>query len=130
MGMGKAIITFLGLQDVVIEDVKLYKKDLKAIIVVRQDPDKTKCIECGSDLLSRHSWEYRELKAPPMGIFQKILVKLYYQRGACEKCMAIKTAKIPFVHSRFRGMTCGFIEVAGATYGGDHMRSCCSTIRV
>lgn len=113
MDLKRIITQLLGLQDVNIEDVKLYRKDLRAVITARQLSYRTKCRDCGSDLLSAHAWEYREMKAPPLGVFQRVTIKLYYQRGACAECMAVKTAQIPFAHPKFKGMTCGFIETAG-----------------
>jgi transposase len=110
----KRIITqLLGLQDVNIEDIKLFKKDLRAEIKARQVPKKCVCCSCGGKLYGIHQWQQRKMTAPPMGVFQSVIIRLYYLRAACDRCLAIRTAKIPFMHPKFEAMTCGFAEVAG-----------------
>jgi transposase len=110
----KRIITdLLGLQDVNIEDIKFFKKKLHLEVVIRQIPDRCKCSRCGGDLYGVHQWEMKELKAPPMGHAQTVKIKFYQLRAACNNCLAIRISRAPFIHPKFRSMTCGFAEVAG-----------------
>jgi transposase len=113
MDYRKVIIGLLGLQDVVIEDVKLYKKGLRAEIKVRQKRSEAFCMHCGLQFSGVKEWELKILKGPPMGIFQEVTIKYYQLRGYCEDCDRTSVYRPDWIHPKFNSMTCGFAEVAG-----------------
>jgi len=107
------IIELLGLQDVVIEDIKRSKKRLSLEVKVRQKRSECFCSHCGLQFGSVKEWSLRILKAPPMGIYQKVTVKFMQMRGFCEICRCTSVAEVDWIHPKFESMTCGFAEVAG-----------------
>lgn len=113
MDFREVITSFLGIQDVVIEDVKRFKKDLRIEIKVRQKRSECFCGRCGLQMSSVKEWILRELKAPPLGIYQKVKLKFMQMRGFCELCNRTSVATVDWIHPRFESMTCGFAEVAG-----------------
>lgn len=114
MDFKEIIIKFLGLKDVIIEDVKLFKKDLRAVIKVRQKRSECFCQKCGLQFLKVKEWELKEnIKAPPMGVYQKVTITLFQLRGECEACKNTTMSGVAWLHPRFKSMTCGFAEVAG-----------------
>lgn len=112
MDFGKVIIKFLGLKDVVIEDIKQFEKDLRAEVVVRQFRLSCFCPDCGCELKGFHEWVLKELKGPPMGIYQ-VKIKFWQPRGHCEVCARTRMCWVPWIHPRFTSMTCSFAETAG-----------------
>ena len=114
MDIQNAIITALGLQDIEIIDIKFFKKDLRAEVYCKQKrSDKSRCRKCGSPLGKLHDWYTKKMSAPPLGVFQKVLVKLKCFRARCEKCEKNTLSHCPFIHPKHRSMTCGFVETAG-----------------
>jgi transposase len=113
MDFPKVIIALLGIQDVVIEDVKLFKKDLRIEIRIRQLRAECFCSLCGLQFGSVKEWALRELKAPPLGIYQNVTLKFMQMRGFCEDCHSSRVARVDWIHPKFESMTCGFAEVAG-----------------
>lgn len=113
MDFQQTIKQFLGIQDVIIEDIKIFKKDLRAVITVRQDRKECYCHKCGLQLSGVHEWIFKELKAPPLGIISQVTLKLYQLRGICDDCNKVILAPIDWIHPKFTSMTCGFAEVAG-----------------
>ena len=75
MDLSKIIIEFLGIQDVTIEDIKLFKKDLRAEIVVRQKRSDCYCSRCGLQFGVVKEWALKNIKAPPLGPYQKVNLK-------------------------------------------------------
>jgi transposase len=112
MDFAKVIIKYLGLKDVVIEDVKQFEKDLRSEITLRQSRFSCFCPTCGSELKGFHQWDLKELKAPPMGIYH-VKIKFYQPRGHCEVCEGTRMCWVPWLHPRFKSMTCAFAEHAG-----------------
>lgn len=113
MDFAKAIIEFLGIQDVVIEDIKRFKKDLRAEIKVRQIREECYCTKCGLQFAGVKEWVLKELKAPPLGIYQDITLKFWQLRGVCESCNCTGIARVDWIHPKFDSMTCSFAETAG-----------------
>jgi transposase len=113
MDFREIIIAFLGIQDVVIEDVKRFKKDLRVEIKVRQKRAECFCSRCGLQFATVKEWVLRELKAPPLGIYQDVKLKFWQLRGHCEDCNRTCVARVEWIHPKFESMTCGFAEVAG-----------------
>ncbi len=113
MDLSQAIIEFLGLQDVKINDVKLFKKRRVAEIYVQQKRSSCFCPRCGLQFDRVKGWELKEIKGPPMGVFQKVIIKLKQMRGVCEPCDRTSIGRLDWIHPKFESMTCGFAEVAG-----------------
>ena len=113
MDYAKSIIAFLGLQDVAIEDLKIFNKDRRAEVKVRQLKEECYCPTCGLQFSSVKDWQLRILQAPPLGVFKKITIKFYQLRGVCEDCNRTAVARADWIHPHFKSMTCGFAEVAG-----------------
>lgn len=113
MDFSSIIIEFLGIQDVIIEDIKRFKKDRRLEVRVRQKRSECFCSKCGLQFGSVKEWVLRELRAPPIGVYQFVTVKLWQLRGYCEDCQRTSVARADWLHPQFEGMTCGFAEVAG-----------------
>lgn len=113
MDFRQLIIAFLGIQDVLIEDVKRYRKSLRIEIKVRQKRSECFCSQCGLQFGTVKEWALRELKAPPLGIYQDVTLKFMQMRGFCEDCNRTCVARVDWIHPKFESMTCGFAEVAG-----------------
>ena len=113
MDFRETIITLLGIQGVVIEDLKLFKKQRKMIVKVRQKRSECFCPKCGLQFDSLKEWELKKLKAPPMGIFQDVTIKFMQMRGECNDCNRTAVAKVDWIHPKFESLTCAFAETAG-----------------
>ncbi len=113
MDYSRAIIEFLGIQDVIIEDIKRFKKDLRLEVKIRQKRSECFCPHCGLQFASVKEWSLREVKAPPIGVYQEVLLKFWQMRGYCEDCQCTAVARASWLHPKFESMTCGFAEVAG-----------------
>jgi transposase len=113
MDFGKAIIGFLGLQDVVIEDLKVFRKQRRIELKVQQDRKECYCSKCGLQFSKIKEWELKKLKGPPLGIFQIVDIRFIQLRGVCEDCGISSVARADFIHPKFSSMTCSFAETAG-----------------
>ncbi len=113
MDLAKAIIEFLGIQDVVIEDIKRFKKDRRVEVKIRQIRDECFCTKCGLQFGGVKEWVLKEIKAPPLGIYQNVTLKFWQLRGFCDDCKCTGIARVDWIHPRFESMTCGFAEIAG-----------------
>lgn len=113
MDFSSNIIEFLGIQDVIIEDIKRFKKDLRIELVVRQKRLECFCSKCGLQFSSVKEWSLRKLKAPPLGVYQTVILKFWQLRGFCEDCNRTSVARVDWIHPRFQSMTCAFAEAAG-----------------
>ena len=113
MDYAKAIIAVLGLQDVTIEDFKIFKKARRVEVKVRQCRKSCFCRRCGLQFSRVKEWELKVLKAPPLGIYQDVEVKFIQLRGVCEDCNRSAVATVDWIHPKFESFTCGFAEVAG-----------------
>jgi transposase len=113
MDFRQVIIEFLGIQDVFIEDIKRFKKDLRVEIKVRQKRSECFCSKCGLQFGAVKEWALRELKCPPLGVYKEVTLKFMQMRGFCEDCNQSSVAKVDWIHPKFDSMTCGFAEVAG-----------------
>lgn len=113
MNFQQAIIEFLGLQDVTIQDLKFFRKQRKVEVKVVQKRESCFCSRCGLQFSGVKEWTWRTLRAPPMGQYQHIIVKFLQMRGVCQDCQCTSTAQVDWIHPRFDSMTCAFAEVAG-----------------
>lgn len=114
MDFREIIISALGLQQVEITDIKLFKKDLRAIVHCKQKrDDKSCCHRCRSPLGNLHDWYTKTINAPPFGVYQKVIVKLRCFRARCESCARNCLALCSWIHPKHRSMSCGFAEIAG-----------------
>ena len=105
MDFQQIIIEFLGIQDVVIEDIKRFKKDLRIEVIVRQKRSECFCTKCGLQFSGVKEWILKELNAPPLGIYQKVTLKFWQLRGYCDDCEATSMAEADWLHPRFEGMS-------------------------
>jgi transposase len=113
MDLKYIISQFLGIQDVIIEDIKLFKKDLRAVVVARQNRKHCYCNKCGLQLSQVHEWIFKELKGVPLGIFSDVTLKFYQLRANCDDCDKVILAPNHLIHPKFSSMTCAFAEHAG-----------------
>jgi transposase len=113
MDFQKAIIEFLGIQDVTVEAIHIHRKGRKVRLVARQNRDSCFCSGCGLQFDAVKDWQKKELKAPPMGVYNDIKVLYFQLRGYCQDCNRSEVAEAPWIHPEFKSMTCGFAEVAG-----------------
>ena len=81
MDFKQVIISFLGLQDVSIEDIKIFKKQRKVEVKVRQKRSECFCSGCGLQFRTVKEWCLRVLKAPPLGIYQNGLRSFNWSRS-------------------------------------------------
>ena len=86
MDLKYVISQFLGIQDVIIEDIKLFKRELRAVVIARQNRKHCYCNRCGLQLSTVHEWIFKELKAPPLGVFSDVTLKFYQLRAHCDDC--------------------------------------------
>lgn len=107
------ISQFLGLQDVIIEDVKLFKKEKRTVVIARQNRRKCFCHQCGLQLSNVHEWVFKEFRAIALGCYTQVTLKFYQLRAWCEDCDQVILARAPFIHPQFRSMTTAFAECAG-----------------
>jgi transposase len=113
MDYAEAIITVLGLQDVAIEDFKIFRKARRVEIKVRQRREACFCRHCGLQFSRVKDWDLKVLKAPPLGVYQDVEVKFFQLRGICEDCNRTAVSEVDWIHPKFESLTCGFAEVAG-----------------
>jgi transposase len=113
MDFSQIIIEFLGLQDVKVQDIKLFKKKRLAEIHVQQKRSACYCHRCGLQFDRVKGWEHKEIKGPPLGLFQNVRIKLKQMRGVCEACDRTAIARVEWIHPKFESMTCSYAEVAG-----------------
>ena len=113
MDFKDAIISFLGLQDVTITDLKVFKKQRKIEVKVKQKRASCFCPHCGLQFARVKDWDLKILRAPPLGIYQHVTIKFMQLRGYCEDCDRTAVARVDWIHPKFESMTCGFAEVAG-----------------
>lgn len=113
MNFAKIILSFLGIQDVTITDIKIWKKRGEIELKMKQDYEKSYCCNCGLSHARVHEWESRVLKAPPLGIFKSVILKYKRLRGYCASCRRNTLCIADFIHPEFKSYTCGFAETAG-----------------
>lgn len=113
MDFEEVIISFLGIQDVNIIDIKRFKKELRLEIKIEQNRSSCFCPNCGLQFYKIKEWYLKVLKGPPMGIYQNVTIKFIQLRGYCEDCDRSSVALVDWIHTKFESLTCGFAEVAG-----------------
>lgn len=113
MSFREIIIKFLGLKDVVIEELRLFRKERRVEVRVRQKRESCFCPHCGLQFEHVKEWQLRTLRAPPMGVYQNVIIKFMQLRGDCRVCKRTSVARVDWIHPTFESMTCGFAEVAG-----------------
>lgn len=113
MDFRNAIIQMLGLQDVDIEDLKIFKRDLRIELKVRQKRESCYCRRCGLQLDQVKEWVFRTIKAPAIYPYNNVLIKLYQMRGVCSECNVTTTTELAWIHPKFHSFTCSFVEAAG-----------------
>lgn len=113
MDFHQCITEFLGIQDVRIEEIQFFKKEMKAKVIARQDRDQCFCMRCGLQFDGVKEWVKKNIEVPPMGIFSDVEFEFYQLRGLCSDCDCSGLSKPDWIHPEFPSMTCGFAEVAG-----------------
>lgn len=113
MDTREAILRFLGIQGVKIEDVKIFQSDLRVEVKVRQKRADCFCRSCGTQYSHVHEWVFKKPKAPPLGIYSDVTIKFYQLRGWCVGCGRTGVSDVSWIHPKFESMTCSFAEVAG-----------------
>lgn len=113
MSFAQAILAFLGIQEVTITDIKLWKKKESIELYLKQDIERSYCSICGMRHSRVHEYELKVLKAPPLGVFKSVIIKYKRLRGFCSSCNKNTLCIADFIHPEFKGYTTGFCEVAG-----------------
>lgn len=113
MNFQSHIIEFLGLQDVVIEDIKRSKKKLSLEVKVRQKRSECYCKHCGLQFDHVKEWSLKKLKGAPIGPYSKVTIKFMQMRGFCDDCKRSSVAEVDWIHPQFESMTCCYAETAG-----------------
>lgn len=113
MGFEDAITQALGLQGAELGTLEFNDENLSVTIPVTWPFHLSRCQVCSDFLLKIHSWESREVRAVPFGIYRSVTLKLRYARGICRTCFKVRTSKVLFVHPEFESMTLGLCEQAG-----------------
>jgi transposase len=113
MDFEKAIIEFLGIQQVKIEGVNIHRNKRQVRVIARQDRGECFCTGCGILFDAVKDWRKKRIKAPPLGIYSDVEIIYHQLRGDCCECGRTETAEAKWIHPEFRSMSCGFAEVAG-----------------
>lgn len=113
MDASKAIKSLLGVQYVEIEDIELWSKAGRAVVLLRYAPENARCPECQWKLGRIHDWQEISLQGPPLGVFTRVTLRVSFPRARCPKCKRNRSPKIPWRHPKLSSMSCGFAEVAG-----------------
>jgi transposase len=113
MDFRQAILSFLGLQDVTITDLKIFKKERRIELKCRQKRERCFCPHCGLQFDRVKDWDLKILRAPPLGIFDHVTVKFMQLRGQCDDCNRTAVARVDWIHPKFESMTSSFAEHAG-----------------
>ena len=74
MDFKQIIIAFLGLQDVIIEDIKLLRREFRAEIKVSQRRDSCFCHRCGLQYCRVKEWQLKNSKAHRLESFKTSLL--------------------------------------------------------
>jgi transposase len=113
MDFQNAIIEFLGIQHVTIEDCQFDKKKMRAKVTVRHKREECFCSGCGVQFDFVKDWKTKYIKAPPMGVFTDVEIIFHQLRGRCLDCLRTEVSEALWIHSDFTSMTCGCVEIAG-----------------
>src|SRR6056297_667193 len=114
MDTSSVVCKFLGLQGLIINDIEYFEENgLSSRVNATLPMQSARCSNCGSSFFEVHQWHTKTIKVPPMGIFQKVDLVLKYPRGHCSLCLKLKPAAIPNTHSKFKNLSCGFVELSG-----------------
>jgi len=108
------IIDSIGLQDVVLQSIKLDKLKLKAELWVQQKRETCRCEQCDAPLLNVKDYRTRVLRAPPLGAYREVVVHYRRLRAVCDMCLgALRMARLNGIHPIFSNMTLACAETAG-----------------
>lgn len=77
MDFEKVIIELLGIQEVDIEEINIHKKSRNVRVIVRQKRSECYCSKCGLQFDKIKDWIKREIKAPPMGVYNDVKIILF-----------------------------------------------------
>lgn len=113
MSIKDTIIKLFGLKDVNLIDIKLFNKERRIVLKVKQQRSSCFCKHCGLQFDQVKDWNLKTLKGPPMGPYQEVIIKFMQLRGDCSLCQKSSVAEVDWIHPKFISMTCGFAEVAG-----------------
>ncbi|MCP4651843.1 MAG: ISL3 family transposase [Candidatus Omnitrophica bacterium] len=114
MDIHSIVCDLLGLQELKIKNLKLYKeKTLRAVIYAEIPLIKARCSTCENQFYEVHQWHEKIIKVPPLGIFQQVTLALKYPRGICSFCLKVRSAQLKGIHSKFKGLSCSFVELSG-----------------
>ena len=115
MDISSIICKFLGLQDLILENIEYFddEKQIYSQLTVKLPIHLARCADCGGEFFEVHQWHKRTIKAPPLGIYQKIDLTIKFPRGHCSLCHKIKPARLSSLHPKFKNLSCSFVELAG-----------------
>lgn len=113
MNTWKFIAEILGLQGVFFEDLKVFRKSRRIHLKIRQKRSQCRCKHCGSELGNIKDWQFKYIQGPPLGVFSKVTMTIFFPRAWCERCQNYCPAGNSWIHPKFPSMTCGLAEIAG-----------------
>lgn len=113
MDFNQVITAAFGLQEILIQDIKM-DLNRRAMSIYAEHPwGLCHCCHCGDVLFEFHQWSQRKVRLAPWGAYFFVTLELRYPRGRCRGCMSVRTAGLSFVHEKFESLSCTLVEVAG-----------------
>lgn len=113
MDLNSLICESLGLQELIINKADFSENHQRLNIHATLPFEKARCHRCSCELLEFHQWHQKTLRVPPLGITKSVFLHLKYPRGRCYFCFKVQAPQLNFIHPKFGGLTCSFVEVAG-----------------
>ena len=113
MDLNSIFCESLGLQELIIEKADFSDQHQKLNIHARFPICNARCKKCYFEFTELHQWHKKTLRLPPTGICQLVYLHITYPRGHCYFCQKVMAPDLYFIHPEFKGLTCGFVEIAG-----------------
>ncbi|MCB9025220.1 MAG: transposase [Bdellovibrionaceae bacterium] len=113
MDLNSLVCESLGLQDLIINKAVFSENHQKLNIHVTLPFEKARFHRCDCESLEFHQWHKKTLHLSPLGIVKSVYLHLKYPRGQCYFCLKAQPPQLNFIHPKFGGLTCSFVEVGG-----------------
>ena len=73
----------------------------------------TDCKRCEFPLLHNHGWRTKTVQAPPVGIYNHVLIDIRFERLKCPLCNCVQSYLPKGIHKKFDGFSNSFVETSG-----------------